>query len=838
MTRLPASAVRLLAARWLAGTALRRAAIMLTVAFAVLTAVFISVNSFEQTPAQTAQQRFGIYDHSTYTSISVGDLQRGDTKQLQVAIAAAAPDADLVIESRTLRPDAYPKFYFQAPTAVVRYLEDPELERAFPDRYSLLDGRWPSKMNDVVLSEHLLQALPSADRSTFTVLSGKTRFHVVGVVRDDDDRHGDVMVAGAGTWEALTPRDAARQYQPAEGQTSIYWDHGDLTAIAAAADRVLPALPRGQGSRDEIWASNASSRSDVTGAPPVTFGSDQIVVSYLPLLMVALLVAALVVATTRRPIVDATDRLVQLGLDRAQVRRLHTGLLTVTAAGSIIVGVALGTGVAVLLRSTVLVAFTTQPFSPISGVTPAAWLIVAATIVVVASGAAWPTAAAASKTASVMSRLIGDIHVGLVRRVLIGLCVIGAVLFGATTQAWIFGAYAAIAAAVLLAPDLVRLIVWVIPRRSARLFVARGIMRASLARQGVAAAVIAACIAVPIGLGTQLASKQANDSAFTFSTVPSGQMWVERASAVGDVDGIARAIAKVQGIPAPVAVRALSGPAQASGAAGPAARFLHAASGGTATLTLADPDDLRRLIGPDLTRDAEAVLRAGGVIDFSAARGPQQFVVVANGGERQLTTPVLPTLKAHVAPAFSTQFSGAVLTSTAEKLGLPVSSPVKYLYPSVTTAQVRSAVSASVDAGYDSEFVHYHVPPPAPMLPAAAWVFFAGLTLGGFIVLVLVVTDLARRLRDYSERLVAIGLRPGWTRGVLAVQAAVIVGVGLVTGVVGGVLSLHVIAGHYAVTAIPSTSIAATMIAVLLTTAAATLIATRSLTARPVGNAT
>lgn len=838
MTRLPLPAVRLLAARWFAGAVLRRAAIMLTVAFAVLTAVFISVNSFEQTPAHTAQQRFGIYDHLTYTSVTVGDLQRGDTKRLQAAITSAAPGAHLVIESRTLRPDAYPKFYFQAPTAVVRYLEDPQLRRAFPDRYALLKGRWPSKVNDVVVSEHLLQALPSADRSSFTVLSGKTRFHVVGVVRDDDDRHGDVMVAGAGTWEALTPRDAARQYQPTEGQTSIYWNRGKLTAIAAAADQVLPALPEEQGSRDEIWASNASSRSELIGARPVTFGSDQVVVSYLPLLMVALLVAALVVATTRRPIMDTTDRLVQLGLDRARMRRLHTGLLTITAAAAIIVGVALGTVVAVLFRSTVLTHFTTQPFSPISGITPAAWLIIAATLIVVAAGAVWPAAAASGKTTSAVGGLVSDIHVGLVRRVLIGLCVVAAVLIGATTHAWTIGAYAAIGAAVLLAPDFVRLVVWAIPRRSARLFVARGIMRASLVRQGVAAAVVAACIAVPIGLGTQLASKQANDSAFTFSTVPDGQMWLERASAVGDVDGIARAIAKVPNMPAPVTVRALSGPAQASGAAGPAARFLHAASGGTATLTLADPDDLRRLIGPDLPNEAEAVLRAGGVIDFSAARGPQQFVVVANGGERQLTTPVLPTLKAHVAPAFSTQISGAVLTSTAEKLGLPVSSPVKYLYPSVTTAQIRSAVKASVDAGYDGEFVHYHVPPPAPTLPAAAWVFFAGLALGGFVVLVLVVTDQARRLRDYSERLVAIGLRPGWTRGVLAVQAAVIVGVGLVTGVVGGVLSLHVIARHYAVTAIPGIPITATIIAVLLTTALATSIATRSLTARPVGNAT
>ena len=832
MTRVSVPATQLLTTRWIRGAAMRRAAVMLAVAFAVLTAVFISVNSFEQTPAHTVQQQFGTYEHSTYAAVNVGDLRHGDTTALQTAISGAAPGANLVIESRTLRPDAYPKFYFQAPTAVVRYLEDPALRTAFPDRYSLLQGRWPSKVNDVVVSQHLLQALPAADRSDFTVLSGATRFHVVGVVRDDDDRLGDVMVAGPGTWEALAPRDATRQYQPTEGQASVFWKQGDLRAITTAADQILPRLPATQGTRDEAWRANTSTRAELTGARSVTFGSDQVVVSYLPLLLVALLVAALVVATTRRPMLENAERLVQLGLSRESVSRLHTVLLTTIAAAAVMVGIGAGWAAAVLLRATVLTHFATQPFSPIGGITPPGWLIIVATLLLAAAGAAWPASAAATRTPTALTRLLGDIHVGLVRRVLIGLLVVAAILFGGSTHAWIVGAYAAIGAAVLLTPDLVRLIVWAFPRRGARMFVARGVLRASIIRQGVAAAVIAACVAVPIGLGTQLASKQANDRAFTFSTVPTGQMWIERANDIGDIDGVARAVDTVPGISAPVVIRGLTSPAQASGAAGSAARFLHAASGGTATMTIDNAVDLRRLVGTDLPSDTEAVLRAGGVVDFSAARGPQQFVVVANGGERQLTTKTLQTVEAHVAPAFSTQFSGAVLTSTAKQLGLPVSSPVKYLYPAVTDKQIQSAVTASVDAGYDSEFVHYHVPAPAPVLPAAAWVFFAGLALGGFVVLILVVTDQARRLRSYSERLVALGLRPGWTRGVLAIQAAVIVGVGFLTGVIGGVLSLRVIAGHYAVTAIPSAPITAILLAVLIAAAAATSIAARSLTAR------
>lgn len=811
---------------------------MLGVAFMALTTVVICVNSFTQTPSHTARQQFGVYDDSTYNAIDVGDLGTGDVPALRRSVSGVAADSDVLVESRTLRPDAYPKFYFQAPTDVVRYLEDGSLRTTFPGRYELLRGAWPTKPNDVVVSEHLLDALPTRDRSSFTVLSEQTRFHVTGVIRDDDDRHGDSMVAGPGTWAGLTPRPAARQFQPTEGQITVFWrGSADAVQIGRAADRVLPPLPAEQGDRSDAWKANHATRASLEAARPVAFGSDQVVVSYAPLLLIALLVAALAIATMRRPTLVMTDRLVQLGLRRRTVTLLQAGVLTVSAAVAVASGVVVGVAVAALLRITVLAPMATQPFSPIGGMNAASWVVVTLPVAVLAVGALWPGQGAAASSFPGLTRFLHDIHVGLVRRVLVALLVVAAFAFGTTSRGWLLGAYAAIAAVVLLTPDVSRLVVWLLPRSRPRLFVARGIMRASVVRQGVAAAVVAVCIAVPITVGAQLASKQANDSAFTFSTVPAGQLWVEKASDTGDVDGVSHAVASVPGIGRPVVVRGLAEPPTASGAAGPTARFSHAADGGTATMTLANADDLRRLVGDGLPRNAESVLRSGGVVDFSGTRGAQGFVVVANGGERQLTTPALRTVKAHVARAFSSQFSGAVLTSTARRLGLPVGPPVKYLYPSVNDTEIRSAVRATVRAGYDSEFVHYHVPPPAPELPAAALVFFAGLVFGGFVVLLLVITDQARRLRSYSEQLVALGIRPSWTRGVLILQTAIVVGVGLLAGLVGSTLGLRVIAGHYVVTAVPGLPIAASLVLTVIAAGLATALASRALTGRSVVNA-
>lgn len=140
-------------------------------------------------------------------------------------------------------------------------------------------------------------------------------------------------------------------------------------------------------------------------------------------------------------------------------------------------------------------------------------------------------------------------------------------------------------------------------------------------------------------------------------------------------------------------------------------------------------------------------------------------------------------------------------------------------------------MQAAVDAGYDSEFVQYTVPPPEPQLPTNAYVFLAGLVLGGFAILLVVIKGQATRLRMYSSRLVAIGLGPRWTLSVLGIQAAVVIGVALLAGAAAGILGVKITSDNYAVTVVPVLPIALACGATILAAGLATALAVRALTA-------
>lgn len=123
------------------------------------------------------------------------------------------------------------------------------------------------------------------------------------------------------------------------------------------------------------------------------------------------------------------------------------------------------------------------------------------------------------------------------------------------------------------------------------------------------------------------------------------------------------------------------------------------------------------------------------------------------------------------------------------------------------------------------------MPPAPPDLPTNAYVFLAGLVLGGFAVLLLVIRGQARRLRTYSSRLVAIGLGPRWTLSVLGIQAAVIVGVGPLAGVSAGILGVEITSDNYAATDVLVLPIALACVAIIVAAGLATAMAVRALTA-------
>lgn len=296
----------------------------------------------------------------------------------------------------------------------------------------------------------------------------------------------------------------------------------------------------------------------------------------------------------------------------------------------------------------------------------------------------------------------------------------------------------------------------------------------------------------------------------------------------------AQAVSEVPDIGQPIVVRGTSYSNDPGDKDSAAAFFLKQSASGSSNMTMMVIDSaekIRRLLGDGLPANAEKVLDSGGVLDFTNAKGDQKFVVTSDAGKRLFVTPVLPKLKVSLNRQFRASFGGAVLTSTAKRLKHPINGPNKHFFTDVPQQVIGDAVQAAVDHGYDSDFVQYAVPPPPPQLPANAYVFLADLVLGGFAVLLLVIRGQARRLRTYSSRLVAIGLGPRWTLSVLGIQAAAIVGVGLVVGIAGGVLGVGVTSDRYVVLDVPVLPITLACGATIVAAALATALAVRALTA-------
>lgn len=805
--------------------------VVLVASFAIVAVVFVCVSAFTLSANQQADQEFGSYQRETSSPVELGDLEPNFLRRAGSTLNAAVPGSHLLIESSQLRPDSFVKTYVQAPLTLPRFVEDPGLQEAFPGRYTLDQGSWPKSPLDVVVSHHLLDSPPGPTH--FAVLSGRATLHVVGVVTDSYAKHDDLIVAAPGTWESLPRPEPGHAAQPVEADVRVLFGSGaSLADVVGVVVSVLPALPKAAGSRTGVLGSNYQTRSQAEAVPVAAFGSDQLVVSYLPLRLVVLMVSALVVGQTRGPFRANADRLVAVGVRRRPVVLSQLLALTVVAGGSIVVGLGAGWLIAAVLRASVLLHYADQPLSPTPGPDKAMLAIAASSLVLITVGMLWPGQGTVEARWSVLSRYAAEFRVGLIRRVSVVLLLVVAFEIGGSIFS-VVSSYLVVAAVLLASPDLLRLAVRAFPNSNPRTFVVARLMRADLGRQAAAVAVVGCCLALPICAGTQLASKKVSDASYTYSRIPAYQIWVRADNGIGDLAGVARAISTVPGVGPPVAVRGLTptGPHNQTSAQ---ARFLKMPTSGNSNYSLMvvdSADQVRRVVSDQLPANAETVLNSGGVLDFTNAIGAQKFVVYPAKGDHQLVTPVLPTLKVPVDKQFGANFGGAVLLRTAEKLKLPISDPSIYVYPDATPQIIDKAVQAAVHAGYDSEFVQYSVPPPPPVLPTNAYIFLTGLLLGGFAVLLLVTRGQARRLRTYGSRLVAIGLGPRWSLSVLAIQALVVVGTGVLVGVAAGLLGVAVTYNRYAAFYVPILPITLACAATIIAAVLATTLAARALTA-------
>ncbi|MFG3254877.1 ABC transporter permease [Streptomyces sp. NPDC048172] len=199
-----------------------------------------------------------------------------------------------------------------------------------PDKVALLEGRWPARDGEIVLSAGSSVIPTLGKRLAFSRLPGGPTLTVVGVARSVTGT-ADAWVAPSQTAALTAPGSGGYQmlYRFAEADTAA--------RITAGGKAVTRSLPRGAAVGEQSWLTvKRSAERDTAVYVPflVAFGALGLVMS---VLIVGNVVASAVGTGTRR-----IGILKAVGFTPAQVVRAYVGQALVPAAVGTVLGVLVG----------------------------------------------------------------------------------------------------------------------------------------------------------------------------------------------------------------------------------------------------------------------------------------------------------------------------------------------------------------------------------------------------------------------------------------------------------------------------------------------------------------
>ncbi|MDX2644073.1 FtsX-like permease family protein [Streptomyces sp. PA03-1a] len=259
------------------------------------------------------------------------------------------------------------------------------------DEVSLLDGRWPTRDGEIVLSADSSLVPTMGMKITFPDLSGGLALTVVGVARS--------VTQTADAW--VVPSQMPALTAPGSGGYQMLYrftDAGTAAQITAGGKAVTGALPPGSAVGEQSWLTvKKTVERDTALYVPflVAFGALGLVMS---VLIVGNVVASAVGMGTRR-----IGILKALGFTPAQVVRAYVGQALIPAA----VGTALGVLAGHLLAVPVL-AETGEVYGTASlAVAPWVDLAVIAGVLVLVAATAWASAWRAGRLRTVDALEVG-----------------------------------------------------------------------------------------------------------------------------------------------------------------------------------------------------------------------------------------------------------------------------------------------------------------------------------------------------------------------------------------------------------------------------------------------
>lgn len=777
-----------LAARFARSSAIARSTSIVFVAGLFLLAMFVTLQTLTLSGEQRAERDLGRFGASVGYGIVAQPGDEAVVKDLlRAARKAGATDAMVSLIATDVQ---------LASGGVGGGPRELTLQEAawaslpFPDRYVLLSGRWPRRAGEVVVTDpEDVSAVPGM---TLSALGGSAPFRVVGTA---DDRYArtSALLAAPGTWAGLSPQLVER-FPLLEAQPVLFWSGSSASRVTAAFAAVAKARGEAEVELGAV-ADTLSTRDQVAASREETWISRTPAGYTVPSLLLPLGAVALVFGLSDRRLRRTLHVLTSLGIRRsvgvASLSLAVAGWCVIAASVGALAGTALGLGASELIAH-----LRGLPAGPVSGLAAPLLRLVGAVglgaacagLVLFASGRATraPRAGPASRPGR-RGRGRGARHLLAIAAwcatVLLSLQV------DSPAKAMIVAGVLTVGV-ILLVPELVDLMLRMLPERGPRTRLSRRQLAADRHRAAAAVALLAVILGGSLGYITLLDTLVRTVDEQSYPDVLPGQLLVAGRNGGPEppprqvLDAVERSD-RARRLPR-FELRYLNGDLDPLG--NPRRAVSLEGTSGESILALDSVAQVEQLVAHPLTSSQGMVLRRAGMLVWSdtasstggTAAGARLAVTA---GDARVGAPI--EVPAATVDSDKVEWrggtSGVLLTSTARRFRLPVSTGAT-MYTGVSASQGRALQDAVIRAGLDAKTIRLYRAPPPAVPPAALLATAVGLVILALLASLVATRGQGRILRGYLGRLISIGLPVSWARQVLLYQQAVIVAVATVVG--------------------------------------------------------
>ena len=777
-----------LARRLIRSRELARSVSIVFVAGLAVMAMFVTLRTLSLSGAQIADRDLGRFGASVgYGSIVLPPGEDHFAPEVRAqALRAGLTDSEVMLSASDMQ-------LATTPVRSVSMLEASWQDQPFPDRYDLLSGRWPTRPGEVVVTEP--QDTPATAGGTLPLLGGKVTFTVVGTAEDHFARTTNLLVA-PGTWASLDP-SLAQGFPLLGAQPLLLWSGGDAESAVTAFTTAIDDYTRRSSTAIEgadalVVGGTLRFREQLLERPERT-SIERTPAGYtIPSLLLPVAAVLLVFGLNDRRFRRTSTRLVAVGVRPSAATAALTVATLAWCAAAAAAGAIVGAGAGLVAR-VVIARVRDWPPGPVEGLAePSLRLLTLVVLTTLFAGAALASrkqrgssavvsrSRPESPTAPAAGRRIRDArHLFAVA----AWCatVAYAVRVDSPAKAMILTGVLTLAV-LLVIPDVLDLVLKVLPEGGPRRRLALRQLAADKLRAGAIVAILTVLLGASMGFLTLLDTliRTTDQQAFP-DALPGQVLLADRASST---------------LPPPAALlRAVeaSGIAEGLPRAELAYLFTTDESGNLTRsvtrdghsgniLAVETAAQIEQLIGHSLNQTQRAVLAEGGLLVWADApdtpNGPTHTVRLAlkEGDSVTSRTSELPVATVDVPLVeWRTGTDGVMLRSTAGILNLPMPQNTPLIITEVSTAAAKAMQEAVARAGIDAQAVRIYTPPKPPV-PAAALLA----TAAGLVILVLTAVFAATRaqtraLRGYVTRLVSIGISPTWARHVLLYQYGILI---------------------------------------------------------------